>query len=243
MAEQTSDIPTLKRRVSQAKIHDQLKVFLIGSRRTGTVTLTSLLEEIGYGKKYHGWTLWWYRKRDIAFWEKVLEKQGNVEWDELFITHGPFHVTSDEPSILFWKHLVEYYPSMKIILTIRDANKWYKSYYNAICKTISQPVLLFVARRLQYFIPYATRYFAVFRYGLIKTFGPNVIETLKFDKYFAIEGFNKRNKEIKEYFQNSNQMDRFMIINWDRKDKNKMFLELMDFLEIEMTDKQLKQRA
>ena len=67
-------------------------MFLIGSRRTGTVTLTSLFEEIGYGKKYHGWTLWWERKRDIAFWEKVLQNEGDVEWDELFITHGPVNI-------------------------------------------------------------------------------------------------------------------------------------------------------
>ena len=44
-----------KRHTSSAATHDQLKLFLVGSRRTGTVTITSLLEEIGYGNKYHGW--------------------------------------------------------------------------------------------------------------------------------------------------------------------------------------------
>lgn len=204
---------TLKRKVSRANLHDQLKLFLIGSRRTGTVTLTSLLEEIGFGKKYHGWTLWWQRKRDIEFWENVLKNNGNVEWDELFVKHGPFHVTSDEPSILFWKELVEYYPKMKVILTIRNDKKWYKSYYNAICKTISQPILLWIARKLKHFIPFANRYFVVFRYGLIMTFkeieGKNA-----FNKQYAINQFNKRNKQIIKYFKENDQMDRFMIIDW-----------------------------
>ena len=64
---QQNSVPKLKRKISQANIHDQLKVFLIGSRRTGTVTLTSLLEEIGFGKKYHGWTLWMHRQRGFLY--------------------------------------------------------------------------------------------------------------------------------------------------------------------------------
>eukprot|EP01084_Bolivina_argentea_P029552 54872_1 len=227
--------PKLTRRVSTASIHDQLKVFLIGSRRTGTVTLTSLLEEIGYGTKYHGWTFWWYRNRDLSFWESVLEKEGkDVEWDELFIKHGPFHVTSDEPSILFWRSLVEYYPQMKCILTIRAGDKWFKSYKNAIIRTVTNPVIFNVAVRLKYFVPGAVRYFNIFRYGIIKTFkeyqGPNA-----FNKEYAINEFNRRNNEIKKYFKDNNEMKRFLIIDWDRKDKNKMFLELMQFLDIKLT--------
>ena len=149
-----------------------------------------------------------------------------------------------EPSILFWHPLVEYYPKMKVILTIRDANKWYKSYYNAICKTITNPVLLWVGRRLKHFIPFANRYFEVFKYELIVTFnykkngGSNT-----FDREYAINGFNQRNNQIIKYFKENDEMDRFMIVDWDRKDKNKMFLELMDFLDIKLSKEELELRS
>ena len=125
---------------------------------------------------------------------------------------------------------------------MRDAQKWYRSYYNAIIKTIRHPILLFVARRLKYFVPYACRYIEVFKYGLIKTFksieGPDA-----FDKQYAINEFNRRNQSIIEYFQTSDEMDRFMIIDWERKDKNKMFLELMEFIGVTFTAEELEERA
>ena len=66
-----SETPEFVRRVSSAALDEQLRIFLVGSRRTGTVTITSLLDELNLGPSYHGWTLWRNKNRDVVFWENV----------------------------------------------------------------------------------------------------------------------------------------------------------------------------
>eukprot|EP01083_Nonionella_stella_P204551 745609_1 len=160
--------------IGQANItmydRNQLKLFLIGSRRTGTVTVTSFLENIGYGKKYHGWTLWYHRNRDIEFWEDVLAQNGEgIEWDELF-KENSYEITSDQPSILFWKSLVKYYPQMQVVLTIRSDQKWFESYRNSIAKTYLNPIVRYTIAISKYIVPGAVKYFKIFDHGFFQTF-------------------------------------------------------------------------
>ena len=170
----------------------------------------------------------------------MIKEGKNIDWDELYVKYQ-YRATSDEPSILFWHEICDFYPHCKVILTMRDANKWYKSYYNAIIKVINNTMIKFIVQRLKHFVPYACVYFTIFKYGLIRTFG--CIEGDKaFDKDIAINKYNERNNDIINYFKNNNTKHRLFILNWDRKDKNKMFMELMSFLEIKLSDDELKQR-
>lgn len=45
-------------------------------------------------------------------------------WDEVF---EGYDAAVDWPSSIFWEDLMNYYPNAKIILTTRDAAKWYDS--------------------------------------------------------------------------------------------------------------------
>ena len=192
-------------------------------------------------------SLWWNKDKDIDFWLNVIEQKGvNIDWDELFVDHGPYHVTSDEPSILFWKSIVEYYPSMKVVLTTRSPERWFNSYYNAILRL--WPYCDHLANISRYFLrSHASTYikfFKVFQYGILETFGTlgPLFGMEPFDKTRAIKQFIDRNAEIMRYFEETNQMDRLFVIDWERKDKNEMFLEFMRFLEIEMTPHELEER-
>jgi hypothetical protein len=46
------------------------------------------------------------------------------DWDETF---AGFHSTLDWPSASYWRELAEHYPDAKVILTVRDPQRWYDS--------------------------------------------------------------------------------------------------------------------
>jgi hypothetical protein len=52
-----------------------------------------------------------------------------VEWEELF--HG-YRATVDWPGAAFYKELMERYPEARVILTVRDPERWYESARNTI---------------------------------------------------------------------------------------------------------------
>ena len=140
---------------------------------------------------------------------------------------------------------------MKVVLTKRDGQKWFRSYRNAILKTWPWGNRVAVAIDtmpiLQYLIPGAlgaVEYFKVFRYGILQTFGTlgSDLGMEPVDSQRAVEQFVARNEEIVRYFKESKQTERLFVIDWERKDKNEMFLEFMRFLNIEFSEKQLDQR-
>ena len=47
-----------------------------------------------------------------------------VDWDRLF---AGYLATVDVPSCLFYRELMEKYPEAKVILTVRDPERWYDS--------------------------------------------------------------------------------------------------------------------
>jgi len=47
-----------------------------------------------------------------------------VDWDEVL---AGYRATTDWPACHFYKELAAQYPQAKVILTIRDARRWYDS--------------------------------------------------------------------------------------------------------------------
>lgn len=52
-----------------------------------------------------------------------------VDWDKVY---EGYDAAIDWPTTAFWERLMKYYPDAKIILTVRDAEGWYKSAMNTI---------------------------------------------------------------------------------------------------------------
>ena len=99
-----------------------MKVIGAGFGRTGTMSLKVALEELGLGPCYHMVELMNHPEH-VPLWEAATRGEP-VEWEKIF---GGYQSTVDWPAAAFYKELVEVYPDAKVILSIRDPEKWYES--------------------------------------------------------------------------------------------------------------------
>ncbi|WP_242904461.1 sulfotransferase family protein [Actinomadura terrae] len=98
----------------------------MGFGRTGTLSLKAALEELGFGPCHHMLTLVREPAR-IAMWQRASEQaaRGNaVDWDALYAGYGS---AVDWPGVRYWRELVAHFATAKVILTVRDADRWYAS--------------------------------------------------------------------------------------------------------------------
>ncbi|EXA34616.1 hypothetical protein FOVG_14039 [Fusarium oxysporum f. sp. pisi HDV247] len=118
-----------------SKAKREMKVLALGLPRTGSASIAEALTILGYKGVHHGlkaidslddWKVI-NRAADATF--PVLptytgEPFTRDEWDELY---GPCEAGTDMAA-LFATQLVKVYPDAKVILVVRDFDKWYASY-------------------------------------------------------------------------------------------------------------------
>ncbi|MGW0805821.1 sulfotransferase family protein [Nonomuraea sp. NPDC002799] len=99
-----------------------MKVIGAGFGRTGTRSLKAALERLGYGPCYHMSTVIAepYRVRQ---WLDVGEGRSR-DWDTVF---AGFQAALDWPASAYWRELAGHYPDAKVILTVRDPERWWDS--------------------------------------------------------------------------------------------------------------------
>jgi hypothetical protein len=98
-----------------------LKVIGAGFGRTGTMSLKLALEQLGFGPCYHMVEI--FPKPEAPdLW--VAAANGKPDWDTIF---SGYQSAVDWPVAHFWRELMDYYPDAKIILSLRDAEKWFAS--------------------------------------------------------------------------------------------------------------------
>ena len=158
-----------------------MKLIGAGFGRTGTMSLKAALEELGYGPCYHMTDVFEHPEH-IRMWEAAIRGEP-VDWDELF---AGYQATVDWPGAAFYKELMEVYPDAKVLLSLRDPEKWYESTRNTIYATVNPSHEMIAA------LGHAPR----LNNELIwkQTFGENFE-----DRRHAIEVFERHNKEVKEY--------------------------------------------
>ena len=98
-----------------------LKIIGAGMGRTGTASLKVALEALDIGRCYHMSEV---LKNPECTSDWINAAEGNPDWEKIF---SDYSATVDNPGCNFWKELADYYPEAKIILTVRDANKWFDS--------------------------------------------------------------------------------------------------------------------
>ncbi len=98
-----------------------LEVIGVGYGRTGTLSLKTALERLGFGPCYHAVEFMRHPEHQ-ARWEAAFH--GNPQWVEVF---AGYRSTVDFPGTAFWRELVDAYPEAKAILTVRDPQEWYAS--------------------------------------------------------------------------------------------------------------------
>jgi len=98
-----------------------LKLIGAGFGRTGTMSLKLALEELGFGPCHHMAEVILHPE-STEDWIQAAE--GNPDWDKIY---RDYTSTVDFPGCSFWKQLAAFYPEAKVLLSIRDPEKWFES--------------------------------------------------------------------------------------------------------------------
>lgn len=172
-----------------------MKVIGAGFGRTGTASLQSALEELGFGPCYHMYEVFEHPQH-ADFWEAAWRGEP-VAWDEVL---GSYEATVDWPACTFYEQLMERHQDAKVLLSVRDPEQWYESTRNTVYKLT----------KLSGRSPFSRVGLALL--SLLK-FGTFTIRPLQIaeeiavqgtfggrfeDKRYAIEVFNRHNEEVRQ---------------------------------------------
>lgn len=111
-----------------------LAVIGAGYGRTGTLSLKTALERLGFGPCHHMIELF-HHPDQIPAWNEAVDG-AEVDWDRLL---AGYRSAVDWPSCHFWRELADRYPAAKVILTVRDPHQWYQSARATIFRTLDEP--------------------------------------------------------------------------------------------------------
>ena len=103
-----------------------LQVIGTGFGRTGTSSLREALVRLGFDPCDHMVENFDHQER-FALWDEALRcKNGGeaIDWRPLLTG---FRAIVDWPGAYFWKELTEAHPEAKVILTVRDPERWVDS--------------------------------------------------------------------------------------------------------------------
>ena len=156
-----------------------------GFGRTGTWSLKAALEEIGFGPSFHMVDLMKHPDRAGMFLRALQGEE--VDWNEVF---ADYRSTVDWPGCTFYQRILATYPDAKVILSVRDPDKWYES----ATKTIYALKEAASRGELQGEGPGAPPEVLQMIRALI---WDHTFEDRFADKDFAIEVFERHNDEVK----------------------------------------------
>ena len=106
-----------------------VKVIGAGFGRTGTLSLKFALEKLGFDKCYHMMEVG-NHPTHRQLWMDLADGK-SVDWHSLL---AGYQATVDWPSANYWQEQMAVFPEAKVLLTLRDPEKWYESVMNTIWK-------------------------------------------------------------------------------------------------------------
>jgi hypothetical protein len=169
-----------------------LKVIGAGFGRTGTMSLKVALESLGFGPCYHMLEVFSHPEH-AQRWEAAWLGEP-VDWDDLL---DGYEAAVDWPACAFYEELMEKYPDAKVILTVRDPERWYESVRNtiyALSTTVSGSRILRIVLGLRSLLLYG----AFARGNMAKTIIWEGTFNGRFeDKRCAIGVFVRHNEEVR----------------------------------------------
>lgn len=99
-----------------------LNVFGAGLGRTGTHSLTAALERLGFGP-CHTMLGMLEHPEQVPFWRRAAAGEA-VNWREMY---AGYRSSVNLPGSRFWREITAAFPEVKVILTVRDPERWYES--------------------------------------------------------------------------------------------------------------------
>jgi hypothetical protein len=103
-----------------------LRVIGAGFGRTGTLSLREALVRLGVGPCGHMRENFEHPER-FALWDEALRHKTAgepIDWRPLL---DGFQAIVDWPGAYFWREMIAAHPDAKVILTVRDPERWYDS--------------------------------------------------------------------------------------------------------------------
>ena len=200
-----------------------LEVIGAGFGRTGTLSLKAALEELGFDPCYHMSEVF-ENPEHIETWDAAANGEP-VDWERVL---GDYKATVDWPGCSFYKEFMRKYPDAKVLLSVRDPDRWYESVsatiYNIRRMSTASPFTAAVFAVAGVFVPRLKR-------------GARMVENLIWegafdgrfeDRRHATEVFERHNAEVIE----SVPKDRLLVY-----EVKEGWGPLCEFLEVEAPDK------
>src|SRR5919107_4405270 len=103
-----------------------LQVIGAGFGRTGTLSLRAALERLGVGPCDHMEPTLEQPER-VALWQAAAARKRDgqpIDWRPLL---EGYRAAVDWPAAAFWRELSAAHPQARVILTVRDPDRWYDS--------------------------------------------------------------------------------------------------------------------
>jgi len=104
-----------------------LEVFGAGFGRTGTLSLKTALEQLGFGRCHHMLDVF-EDPESIAVWQAAARGE-TVDWAQVY---RGYRSSVDWPGAAFWRQITAQFPKAKVILGKRDPEAWYASAESSI---------------------------------------------------------------------------------------------------------------
>jgi hypothetical protein len=171
-----------------------VKVIGAGFGRTGTASLQRALEELGFGPCYHMFEVFQHPEH-ADFWESAWRGE-HADWDGVL---GGYEATVDWPACTFYGKLMERYPDAKVLLNVRDPERWYESARNTIYELTmlsTRSVFSRLGLALASLIRFGTFTLRPLQM-VLEIIWRGTFEGRFEDKRYAIKVFNQHNEEVK----------------------------------------------
>lgn len=165
-----------------------LEVIGAGFGRTGTMSLKVALEELGFGPCYHMIEVF-ENPEHVEHWEAARE--GRAKWEGFF---KDYRAAVDWPAAAFYEELMDLFPEAKVILTVRDPDRWYESARSTIYRIQSVPSSPIIALAAP-FVPRIRRMRRVARMASGLAWD-DVFHGRFDDRGYAIEVFDRWNEGV-----------------------------------------------
>src|SRR5580704_17652664 len=98
-----------------------LKVIGTGLGRTGTKSMQTALNMLGFGPCHHMVEVFAHPE-SMALWIEAAE--GRPDWDSIF---KDYQSMVDYPGAANWRAIAAHYPDANVLHTVRDPDKWFDS--------------------------------------------------------------------------------------------------------------------
>src|SRR5262249_47655829 len=138
--------------------HPTMQVIGAGFGRTGTMSMQAALEILGY-RCYHMKEVTEHDGH-LAAWHELVAGRADMNWQWVF---KDFQATVDFPACSYYRELMQAFPDAKVVLTVREPDRWFDSFL-----TLQETTDRF---RIFRFIPRARRFLDFVDLLLPKVFG------------------------------------------------------------------------